>query len=916
MAKWVVRVLAAPTVDTEPAISVHFESSPSAKYLFGCGEGILRASMQQKYGMMKTKAIFVTGVNTERSLGLPGTLMSAADGSIKHMQLYGPEGLAHYIASTRFYAQRDTMAVSVLECPTFPTNQSPEPLYSDVNMKVFATPILPEDWTPSASNTLKRKRPHSPGSPRSRSSSLDSNEYLKKIIDIMYWVKPEDTPPASTGSPPLNPRLFPGAPSVNRRLPFASPPPVAMSYLGVGPAIRGKFDAAKALSLGVPNGPVRKKLINGESITTDDGKLVTPDMCIGPSSPPAAFLFVDCPSPSYIPGAVKDALPDLSSHPERIVINLVIHRVGPGVIEDKRYRDWMNTFDPNVHHLIASETYCPNRVSHTSSAYAQLRLAELDPEIFRVPAYSLTPSASLDEFPDLPPNVQPLAIDLQITMAPPGEPKLVPGPNFDRFHNAILGNGGEGSGKALEKPQLDLTPATEAAFDAARADVEAQRAVYAEGRPSQPGDDIVVTPLGTGSALPSKYRNVSATLLQIPGGGSILLDCGEGTWGQMCRQFGTHDVEDGGANVFSVLRDIRCIFISHIHGDHHMGLSRLLAKRKALDPPPSEPLYLIANWQTVQYLNEFSDLQDIGLKNDFNTGVRVIGAEGLQSAPPSEFTSKLKPDAKEEDLNRERRNWEATLKARLRLESVATVDVIHRARACYGVVIKHRDGWSVVYSGDTLPCEALVLAGQNATLLIHEATMADEQADIALVKAHSTLGQAIKVGLDMKAKHILLTHFSQRYPKMPPSLLTPRLREPKPLEAESTDPEDSLATGDPDKPVIALAFDHASIRVGSMWKMARYIPAIQQCYDESEEPLEETEDVPATESATRGAEKEKASGSKTKEKYEGGKNKQKQKQKHRQKQSGGGKSGRRDDSAGDQTMADGTGEGSQLAATG
>lgn len=44
-----------------------------------------------------------------------------------------------------------------------------------------------------------------------------------------------------------------------------------------------------------------------------------------------------------------------------------------------------------------------------------------------------------------------------------------------------------------------------------------------------------------------------------------------------------------------------------------------------------------------------------------------------------------------------------------------------------------------------MPCDRLVQAGQNATLLIHEATMADEEAELAFKKAHSTVGQALDV---------------------------------------------------------------------------------------------------------------------------------------------------------------------------
>lgn len=71
--------------------------------------------------------------------------------------------------------------------------------------------------------------------------------------------------------------------------------------------------------------------------------------------------------------------------------------------------------------------------------------------------------------------------------------------------------------------------------------------------------------------------------MQIPGWGSVLLDAGEGTWGQIARRFGTQVLEeDGGPTespANSILRDIRCIFISHLHADHHVGLSKILALR-------------------------------------------------------------------------------------------------------------------------------------------------------------------------------------------------------------------------------------------------------------------------------------------------------------------------------------------------
>ena len=101
----------------------------------------------------------------------------------------------------------------------------------------------------------------------------------------------------------------------------------------------------------------------------------------------------------------------------------------------------------------------------------------------------------------------------------------------------------------------------------------------------------------------------------------------------------------------------------------------------------------------------------------------------------------------------------------LGLSSFKTVDMNHGCR-CYGAVITHDDGWSIAqvlflvffvwfsliceflyrFSGDTQPTQNLINAGLNATVLIHEATMAEEELELAQQKGHSTVRQAIDVG--------------------------------------------------------------------------------------------------------------------------------------------------------------------------
>lgn len=68
----------------------------------------------------------------------------------------------------------------------------------------------------------------------------------------------------------------------------------------------------------------------------------------------------------------------------------------------------------------------------------------------------------------------------------------------------------------------------------------------------------------------------------------------------------------------------------------------------------------------------------------------------------------------------------------------------------------------------------------------------------------------------MKAKHCLLTHFSARYPKLPPL-------------------SDPLAEIDGVRePIVAMAFDMATLRLDEFWKMERYRPAMGVLFQDDE----------------------------------------------------------------------------------
>jgi hypothetical protein len=119
---WSASVLTTVSSDTEPTIIITFDS---AKYIFNAGQNTNRAFLQSRRNWRKTRGIFFTQVGVERAGGLAGEnyaletcslmiwitqtsglLMTFADATIKMLNVVGPPGLTHYLASMRLYAYR------------------------------------------------------------------------------------------------------------------------------------------------------------------------------------------------------------------------------------------------------------------------------------------------------------------------------------------------------------------------------------------------------------------------------------------------------------------------------------------------------------------------------------------------------------------------------------------------------------------------------------------------------------------------------------------------------------------------------------------------------------------------------------------------------------------------------------------
>jgi ribonuclease Z len=255
-------------------------------------------------------------------------------------------------------------------------------------------------------------------------------------------------------------------------------------------------------------------------------------------------------------------------------------------------------------------------------------------------------------------------------------------------------------------------------------------------------DDMEITFLGTGSSQPSKYWNVSSIYINLFARGGILLDCGEGTLGQLKRRFGVN----GGVD--EVVKSLRCIWISHIHADHHTGLARVLSLRsKLLKGTPHKPLFVIGPRPLERFLKAYSTLEELDMqfldcRHTLKPTVEAfLNENATESTVPQLENTLFAPGSRMENYNQKPTNLRDTtalgdFKEVLQesgLEILYSVPVVHCPQA-FGVVLKATEkessagkaipGWKVVYSGDTRPYPTLIDASRDATVLIHEVNWA------------------------------------------------------------------------------------------------------------------------------------------------------------------------------------------------
>uniref|UniRef100_A0AC11DBK1 ElaC ribonuclease Z 2 n=1 Tax=Ovis aries TaxID=9940 RepID=A0AC11DBK1_SHEEP len=501
---------------------------------------------------------------------------------------------------------------------------------------------------------------------------------------------------------------------------------------------KGNFLVLKAKELGLPVGtaaiaPIIAAVKDGKSVTYEGREILPEEICT-PPDPGITFIVVECPDEGFIQPLCENTA--FRSYQEKAdaPVALVVHMAPEHVLLDSRYQQWMERFGPNTEHLVLNEN-CES-VHNLRSHKIQTQLGLIHPGIFPPLAGPRPQEGSAAQ--GVPTVRGQCLLKYQLR------------PRREWQRDAVLTcDPEEFITEALELPNFQES-------------VQEYRKTAQDGPEETSSQYPEVVFLGTGSAIPMKIRNVSSTLVNISPDTCLLLDCGEGTFGQLCRHYG-----DG---VDRVLGSLAAVFVSHLHADHHTGLLNILLQREralASLGRPCHPLLVVAPTQLRTWLQQYHNQCQPLLHH-----VSVIPAKCLQKG--AEVSS---PEV-ERLIN--------LLLETCGLEEFQTCLVRHCKHA-FGCALVHMSGWKVVYSGDTMPCEALVQMGKDATLLIHEATLEDGLEEEAVEKTHSTTSQAIGVGMRMSAAFIMLTHFSQRYAKIP--LFSPDFNEK-----------------------VGIAFDHMKVR--------------------------------------------------------------------------------------------------------
>jgi ribonuclease Z len=276
-----------------------------------------------------------------------------------------------------------------------------------------------------------------------------------------------------------------------------------------------------------------------------------------------------------------------------------------------------------------------------------------------------------------------------------------------------------------------------------------------------------VTILGSNSAIPVYGRNHTAQFVKIQNN-HFLVDCGEGTQLQLPR-FGLKS------------QKIDAIFISHLHGDHYLGLIGLLSslhlqgrtRELHLFAPPelSEiiAVQLRISDTTFRYQVHFHPLNPDSSELIFeNKKIEVTSIPVQHRIPCHGFIFKEKAHPLRIDKSKLIKDIKIAEIASIK-KGADVYDANGKIKYAFKkMTLGRRKSRSYAYITDTIYLPELSEVLKGSDLMYHEATFLTEKELKATETYHATAGQAAKLAQDSKVDKLIIGHFSARYKDLAP----------------------------------------------------------------------------------------------------------------------------------------------------
>jgi len=273
--------------------------------------------------------------------------------------------------------------------------------------------------------------------------------------------------------------------------------------------------------------------------------------------------------------------------------------------------------------------------------------------------------------------------------------------------------------------------------------------------------DLRVIFLGTAGSVPTHQRGLPAIAIRRKNE-LLLFDCGEGVQRQMI---------EAGVGFHRKTK----VFVTHMHGDHMLGLPGLFQTMSLMDREKKLEVYgpegIIAFVEAIKQTVHFSltfpievyEIKEAGLVcEEREYEVHATWANHMTPSLAYALIEKPRPGRFHPEKAKHLGVPEGPLWSKLQSGSVVKLSDgrIIRPEEVLG---SPRPGRKIVYTGDTRPAENLVKFAENADLLIHDATFDDELLERAHEDGHSTPSQAAETAKKARAKWLVLTHISARY---------------------------------------------------------------------------------------------------------------------------------------------------------